>query len=218
MKFQEGVTFVEWFYNGVLTNRNLIPIIRLAHLSVLPLRWFVHGLTYFDSSWEPKTWNDKLYLVLFCFRDGQLSLAVLEFTIKVADFELRSICFCLLSGIKVMHHHLQLPDLFLAVQQRGRLRAGGAVVSSSLWEMGSEILLYCICNTMLVESGLENGLQGYFYIIYSPPPIDGSLGFSHIKYLRRHAGSPSVDLCPMWWAPLYTSSFCSVVLHAAFLF
>lgn len=31
MEFQEGVTFEEWFYNGILTNSNFILIVRLAH-------------------------------------------------------------------------------------------------------------------------------------------------------------------------------------------
>lgn len=57
MEFQEGVTFEEWFYNGILTNSNFILIIKLAHcsLSVFLLRQFVHSLTYFDRSQEPKT-------------------------------------------------------------------------------------------------------------------------------------------------------------------
>lgn len=58
MEFQEGVTFVRWFYNGIPTNRNFILTVQansLLFLSVFLLRQFVHVLTYFDRRQEPKT-------------------------------------------------------------------------------------------------------------------------------------------------------------------
>lgn len=113
MEFQEGVTFEEWFYNGILTNSSFILIIRLAHcsLSVFLLRQFVHSLTYFDRCQEPKTWNDKLFLVCF-FETTCVALAPGTHCVNPAGFELSDPPASASCDIKALRHHLQLPGLF----------------------------------------------------------------------------------------------------------